>query len=36
VNRGGTVYVSDWHGDRVEKFKITGPFPAPAVATPTS
>ncbi|HEY7036375.1 MAG TPA: PQQ-binding-like beta-propeller repeat protein [Thermomicrobiales bacterium] len=34
VNRGGSVYVTDGRNGRVEKFRLTQPWPSPAAATP--
>lgn len=34
VLRGSNVYVAEYLTGRVQKFKVTGPFPAPAAASP--
>jgi DNA-binding beta-propeller fold protein YncE len=36
IYRGTTVFVVDWHGNRLEKFKVVGPFPPPAAETPAA
>jgi outer membrane protein assembly factor BamB len=36
VNRGGSVYVTDGRNARVEKFRLTQPWPAPVDATPAA
>lgn len=32
VYRDKTIIVLDWHNDRIQKFRVTGPFPPPSTA----
>jgi hypothetical protein len=34
IYRDATIFVVDWQDNRIAKFRIAGPFPAPVEASP--